>query len=184
MIILKRSILLSFLLLQSSQCIHASESKIPDYLLAYTLCMLTTVAHEAGHAATIKALYDESCDINVGAFSIGSDTVLKIGKLNIKLPFLPYGYVEYYSHGKNHLKDIAIFLSGPFVGSIASAICYCLLQYASPKQDDFQCAKRVTQSMIIGHLLNLIPHPGFDGHGAYEAFKKWRAQAGQYNAGK
>src|ERR1700722_11764749 len=108
MIIPNRLTIIFFFLLQASsisQSIRASDSRVPDYILAYAVCMLTTVVHEAGHAATIKALYDESCDINVGAFSCGG--------------------------------------------------------------------------MIIGHLLNLIPHPGFDGHNAYEAFKKWRASAGK-----
>lgn len=183
MIILKRFTIISLFLLQASSITHiarAADSKIPDYILAYAICMLTTVAHEAGHAATIKALYDESCDINVGAFSPGSDTILKVGKINIKIPFLPYGYVEFYSHGKNHLKDIAVYLSGPFLGSAASLICYQIMKYVYPNHNDFLHTKAWSQAMIIGHLLNLIPHPGFDGHGAYQAFKKWRAEAGQY----
>ena len=150
----------------------AYEEGFKDYLLAYGLLMGTAVVHEAGHAIALKALYDESCDINIGAFSPESSTAITIGKIHFKYPLMPYGYVQHKNYGKNHLKDIAVSISGPILGSFASFASLKLLENRYPSNYDYRWAKAFMRGGVLAQLLNLIPHPGFDGHHIYESLKK------------
>jgi Zn-dependent protease len=166
-----------FLLLSTSfnvQTARAHASGVVDLIMAYSVLMVSAIGHEAGHAAAMKALYDEDSELNVGAFSPGSDTVLKVGKVNFKFPLMPYGYVELHNYGKDDLKDIAIGFSGPILGSITSLVCLKALETLYPSYYDFKLAKGFAATGVWAHYLNLIPHPGFDGDFIWRSFQRWQ----------
>jgi hypothetical protein len=150
---------------------HTVHSNTKDWVVAYILMMACTVAHEVGHASAIQVLHDQSSSIHVGAFSSGSDTLFRVGGIQFKFPLLPYGYVEYTSYGKDPLKDMVVALSGPVAGSVASYICLTLLEKVCP--NGYYRSKACMANGVIVHMLNLIPHPGFDGHYLYMALKKY-----------
>lgn len=164
--------LLSLLLLCANVTVaRAATSKIVDIALAYSITMLSTIAHEAGHAAAIKLLYNETCDLNIGSYK-SSDTIFKLGRINFKFPMLPIGYVKFYSYGKDHAKDIAIFLSGPIMGSIAGYLCLKLLQLKYPNNADYPLSKFIADTEVSANFLNLLPIPGFDGFYVLESLGK------------
>jgi hypothetical protein len=145
---------------------------IKDISLTYALLMCVAAAHEAGHALAIKALYGESCAINVGSNWTQSKTFYDGGSFTLKYPLMPVGYVQFYSYGKSPLKDIAICLSGPVWGSAASYIYLKILKKIYPNEDDYRFAKGCMQTSVWAQYLNLLPLPGYDGDHALSSLQK------------
>src|SRR5438128_605987 len=86
-----------FISLNYSGTLQCAEPKAPsttvrtikDISLTYALLMCVAAAHEAGHALAIKALYGESCAINVGSNGTSSKALYNGESFKLRYPLMP-----------------------------------------------------------------------------------------------
>ncbi|MCX5922510.1 MAG: hypothetical protein NTX86_04240 [Candidatus Dependentiae bacterium] len=153
----KRSLALFFLVLISSQTCNGMNwtrvnefassavknvtSFSKDCLLAYSIGMAITTAHEVGHALMLKILFGQPFHVNIGGYN-NRKPLLKLPGLTVCGLNPAIGYTEidlakqqsaYASNPQSScLKRIAVNLAGPLFGTLASIASLTLLNKYHP----------------------------------------------------
>ena len=151
-----------------------------DLTAAYCLGMSFTVIHELSHALAAKLLYGDPLDIVLGTIDSDAPVLMKIGPFKL-CGFAPEGYALYdgsagTSKKKKLLKDIAIAIAGPLVGTTASALALGLLINYVP---GFYVTKAAAGMGILTQTLGIagiggINIPGTDAYQVKAAVLKYR----------
>jgi hypothetical protein len=143
---------------------HLAKKNIPPSIIAkniighYCATLLTTLAHECGHALVEKILYNSNIDIHIGSNTTNKEISLFSG---ITLEgFCPdKGFVVLQKKTKrSSLKDAIVLLAGSFFGIFINIIM-CLAHYYWDKKRSPQQPYKVSAlfyKLIFFQLLEIL----------------------------
>jgi len=133
----------------------------------FGLGVVTTTAHEMGHAVTADMLWDNPIAITVGSHNYyGEGLNYDAGLINLVFGVPGAAFMEIDTAKKPRLEQLAMYAAGPICGTLSSLLMYCLLKKVTP--DSLFGSRIATQRelkqllaiMCYVHLSNFLPYYG------------------------
>lgn len=133
-----------------------SDKELTLQGIEYGISMLSTAAHELGHALTSKFFWGSPIDITVGALPSGNlRPIITLGFLKIA-GFWPAGYAncQIPARGVSPIKAAISLIAGPLCGIAADVLAHSLLNKFAPH---LRITKNVIRYSLWKNILNFLP---------------------------